>query len=406
MPIQDGTNYTVRIARETTEGVAALVGAAALQLRSNPSPGLKLDRARIKANERRPDKTKSMDRLGYKTVTGSYNFDVTIGGVTDMLLEAIMRGGWVAAAALTTATGAGACVDLTPNATNQITRTGSGSFITDGWKEGDVARLTNHSVTADNNINLRVVSVAALVLTFAGTPLTIGAADTSCVLTRLKKVITQTPAVDYFHTVEQYQATSDLSKLYLGCKCTKFSLSLKPGEMATFTAEFMGMDRTLLITGTSPWFTTPTLTTGLGLIADESLIYVNGAAAAYITAFDLEFAITASGKPVLGSFVTPSIFTNDVDVTGTMSFMKTDFANDILFDAETEFAAGIMLVEPGAAPVGTLSIWLPRMKFAAGLDGPLGDDGPMMGDIPIAVAAAVATSTKDATIAVISSSAP
>src|SRR5258708_25398462 len=169
MALQTGTNYTVRIARETTPGTAAVVGTTPCwQLRANPSPGLEKKNAQVRSNERTANMVVAMPRIGPTTVPASYNFDLTIGGATDMLLESIMRSNWSAAAALTTATGAGACVNLTANAPNQITRTGSGSFITDGWKEGDVARMTLYGTAADNAIDLAGVGVTALVLTFAG----------------------------------------------------------------------------------------------------------------------------------------------------------------------------------------------------------------------------------------------
>lgn len=403
--MQSGTNYTVDIARETTEGVAALVGATAYRLRSSPSPGLELKRNRINSNIRRADMTKEMPRLGYKTVDGSYNFDFTIGGVLDLMAEAIMRSVWSASTALTTATGAGECVDLTPDTTSTITRTGTGSFITDGWKKGDIARMTLYTpVAGNNNINLRVKTVTANILTFYGTPLTVGAADTDAVLTRLKKVITAASPTDYSHTVAQYEVNNDRAKLFLGCHAVRLRISVKPGEMATFSVDFLGMDRTLLETGQSPWFSGPTTTTGVGLIADESLLAVNGASAGLVVGFDLEFVITASGKAVLGSFVTPGIFTNDLEVSGSLMFIRSDFTNDTLFDAETEFETNLILVEPGVAPVGTFGIHLPRCKYT-GQTAQLGEDGPMIETVPFVCAVAVATSTQEATIASISSSA-
>lgn len=406
--LQTGTNYTVRIVRQAALGTAAVVGTTPCwQLRSNTSPGLEKKSAPIRSNERTANAVVAMPRLGPTTVDGSYNFDLTIGGATDMILEAIMRGTWVAASALTTSTGAGACVDLTANAVNQITRTGSGSFITDGWKEGDVARLTTYSTAADNNIDLRVVTVTALVLTFAGSPLTIGAADTSAILTRQKKLITPATPTRYIHTLEQYEVDGDLSQLFIDCRCVGVKLSMKPGQMATYTAMFVGTDRQLLVTGTSPWFTTPVLTTGVGLVTDDSAIWLNGAIAAYITGYDLDFSIANKLENVIGTRVSPDVFDNDMTVSGTVTALRSGFVNPILYDAETEFNIGLLCKEPGTAPVGMLSTWIPRAKIM-GLSAPLGNDGPMIETLPIAVATATVngTATSDATVAVFSSSAP
>lgn len=408
MALQSGTNYTVRIARQPTQGVAAVVGTTPCwQLRSNPSPGLEKKSAPVTSNERPANSVRQMPRLGPTTVDGSYGFDLTIGGATDMLLEAIMRGNWAAAAALTTSTGAGACIDLTANAVNQITRTGSGSFITDGWKEGDVARLTTYSTAADNNIDLAVVGVTATVLTFAGSPLTIGAADTSAILTRQKKLITPAAPTTWLHTIEQYEVDSDLGQLFIDSSLVSLKLSMKPGQMAQYTAAFLGTDRTLLLTGTSPWFTTPVLTTGVGLVVDDSAIWFNGAVAAYITGYDLNFDIANKLEPVIGDRRSPGTFLNDMTVSGSVTAIRSGFVNPILYDAETEFNLGIMFREPGVAPVGMLRSWIPRAKIM-GLSAPLGNDGPMIETMPIAVATAPVngTLTSDNTVAVFSSSAP
>ena len=185
-----------------------------------------------------------------------------------------------------------------------------------------------------------------------------------------------------------------------------FKISLKPGAMAIWSASFMGMNRTTLTVGTSPWFTTPLLTTGLGLIADDSFAWFNGAAAALITGFDLDFTIAAKGEPVLGSFVSPDIFDGTCTVTGTVTGMRTTFANPILYDAETEFELGILLAAPGTAPVDTLAVYLPRVKLAS-LAAPVGGgDGPKIETMTLDIAPKVAVAGYDGTIAVVSSSAP
>jgi len=406
MALQTSNNISVRIARETvTTGVAAVAGFTPChEMRLVGSPGLELKRAQIQSAELRDDGNETLARLGYKTVDGSINAEVTVGGATDLLLEAIMRSTWSASSLLFTCTGAGANVSLAFTA-NTATLAGSATWTTThGVKRGDIMRFGAVGPTIDN-INCLVVDVAPQVLTFAGSPLAIVGADSDATATRLKKVVTATTPTRYSHTIEQYDQDVDLSELFLGCRCTGFKLSCKPGAMAQYSATFMGMDRTLLVTGTSPWFTTPTTTTGLGLIADDSAVWFNGAAAVNITGFDLDFTITARGEAVLGNFVTPDVFDTVCKVTGTITGIRTSFANPILFDAETEFLVGIMLQEPGAVPRGALSITLPRVKLGA-LSAPVGgNDGAKIETMPLMVGVKVAAAGSDATVAVVSSSA-
>jgi hypothetical protein len=405
MAIQLASNISVRLVRETTTGTAALVGATPCHvLRLTASPGLELKRAQIQSQELRDDGQRTLGRLGHKTVEGSYNGELTVGGATDMIAEAIMRSTWVASALKFTCDAGAAHTSLAFTA-NTATLAGTDTFtVTHGVKVGDVVRFGAVGTTVDN-INCLVVGVAAQVLTFAGSPLAVVAADTNATFTILKKLTTPTTPTRWSHTVEQYDEDTDLSELFLGCRVTGFKVSCKPGAMATYSVTFMGMDRTLLVTGTSPWFTTPTTTTGLGLISDDSSIWVNGAVAAYVTGFDLDFTIGAQGEAVLGTFVSPDIFDNIASVTGTITAMRTSFANPILFDAETEFEVGILLQEPGAVPRGCFSIYLPRVKIAALSAAVGGDSGPKVEVCPLQVGVKVASTGYDATIANLGSSA-
>lgn len=363
MASQTSANVLVALKRETTTGTAA-TAADASQLRITDSPGLELKRAQVQSAEKRDDGLKTMGRLGHKSVDGSYNGELTVGGAINIILEAIMRSTWVAADTCITCDGGAAFTSLEATSSSTIALNGTGSFITEGVKIGDVVRLSAYDA-AVNDINCLVVNVAANLLTLAGTPLTTKAADTNAALTILRKVKTATTPTRYSHTIEQYDQDIDLTELFLGCRAVGFKLSFKPGAMATWQATFMGMDRTLLVVGTSPWFTTPSVTTGLGMIADDSAIYKNGALVANFTGFDIDFTISAKTEPTIGNLVSPDVFDNDLTVSGTISGIRQDFADLILFDAETEFAIGIMLQDPSISPKGAMSFWFPRVKLAS-----------------------------------------
>src|SRR5690242_2007593 len=165
MPSQTGKNVLVALKAETTFNTAPSPVTGGTQLRI-VSGGLGLKKTLIKSNEIRSDGQSSMARHGSRMVDGSYVCEVSLASF-DPLFEAIMRSTWVAAVALTT-TGAGAFVDVTANANNQLTRTGTGSWITDGVRVGDMIRLSNYTVAGDNNINLRVTAVSQFVITVEG----------------------------------------------------------------------------------------------------------------------------------------------------------------------------------------------------------------------------------------------
>ena len=403
---QTSANVLVAIQEETVRGTAATDGAGSADImRIVDSPGLTLKRAKIVSKEKTDAGTTPMGRLGYKTVDGSFNGELSIGGVTDMMAEAILRSAWVASSDLVTCDGGAVWTSLEVTGTNEITLAGTGSFVTQGVKVGDVVRISNGTPAGNDNLNLRVITVAANVLTVAGTQLTTGAADTDAVLTRLKKVVSGATPTRRTYTVEQYKQNKDMTELFVGCVLVGMKLSFKPGAYATVQYTFMGMDRTALATSTSPYFTTPAVTTGLGLIADDSSIWMNGAAVATFTGFDLDFTIAAKGEPVIGSLVTPDIFDNDLSVSGSITGLSSDFANITLFDAETEFELWIALTEPNTSPTDIISFYLPRVKIAGQSTPVGGGDGAEIESLELMIGPIAATATEDATVLSVCSSA-
>lgn len=395
---QTGSNILVALKRETTPGVAA--GASGgTQMRCLSSPGLEYKRAQIQSNEKRADMLKSMGRLGAVTVDGSYSHELSIGGATDIMAEAIMRSTW--SAAITTA--ASAFTTLTAG-TSTITGA-SGSFLTTGIRVGDVITLTGTAVSANNNVNLRVVSVTASVITVAGTPLTGGSADATGNLVRLKKVVNGATPTRYSHTIEQYNTDVDQSEQFLGCRLTGLDLSCKPGQMATLQSTWMGLDRQILNTAASPYFTTPALTTGLDLIADDSAIRFNGADVVTFTGLDLKFAITAKSESVIGNFVAPDVFDNDLMITGTITGLRSDFTNLTLFGAETEFDLSVLFQEPTGSPRGALALYLSRVKIGA-VQAPILGDSALVETRTLMIGPKTADSSHDAGYCSFSSSAP
>lgn len=398
MTIQTNSNVTVAVRRETVTGVMA-TATGAQYVRIIGSPGLELKRQAITAAELRDDGTTPMGRLGAKSVDGSLECEATVGGATDLLLEALMRSTWATATSIGFATMTTVAV-----ATNGLVAAGGDWVGAQGIRVGDVFTLTT-GVTA--NANLRNVVTAVTSLTITTTPLafTVAAATATGTLTILKKVKLGTTPTRYSHSIEQYDEDTDLSEIFLGCRVVGMKISCKPNEMAKISWTLKGMDRTAMTTGTSPYFTTPTITTGLGLIADDASIIYNGSVVTTFTGIDLDFTIGAEGQPVLGSFVSPDIFDNVLTVKGSITGLRADFSNLTLFDAETEFSLNLLLQELATAPKPCLNIFIPRTKIAA-LSAPLGGQtGPKIETLELMVGPKAAATGYDATVATISSSA-
>ena len=403
MTIQTNSNVLVAIKAETTLGVACATVTGATQVRLIGSPGLAKKRANIKSAELRDDGNEAMGRLGATTIDGSFDSEVTAGGHTDVVLQGIMRSAWVTATSV-------AFVSMTTLAlgTNTVTAAGGDFIGTQGIRVGDIFTITGTSVVADNSLRLPVLAIGTLTITTvpaAFTTMVASATGTLTILKKLKNAAGGTPTRQSFN-VEQYDEDIDISELFLGCRIITVKISAKPGAVATISTSFLGMDRTILTTGTSPFFTSPSVTTGIALASDDAVITYNGAVVATFTGFDLTFTIAASGAAVLGSFISPDIFDNLLSVTGTITALRSDLSNPILYDAETEFGVSILLKELMAAPQNCLSVFLPRVKLA-GVSAPVGGTtGPKIETLTLMVGPKVAVAGFDGTNATFCSSAP
>jgi hypothetical protein len=396
MTIQTNSNVLVALRKEVTAGVTATV-TSAFQVRIIGSPGLTLQRAPITSAELREDGSETMGRLGGKSVDGSFDTELTAGGAIDYLVEGLMRSAWVTQTAVGFAT-----LTTVAVGTNNVTAT-AGDWVAEGVRVGDVFRLTT-GVAANADINKVVIAVTSLTITTTPASFTVAAATSTGTLTVRKKVKSGTTPTRRSHTIEQYDQDTDLTELFLGCRVVGFKISAKPNEEVKCSFMFKGMDRSILTTATSPYFTSPSLTTGISMIADDASVLYNGALVTTFTGIDLDFTIAAEAQAVLGSFVSPDIFDNILSVKGTITGLRSDFSNLTLYDAETEFAVNVLFQELASAPKPFFNVFLPRVKISA-LSAPVGGQtGPKIETLELMVGTKVAATGSDGTIATFSSS--
>lgn len=389
---QTGKNIQVNFEVEGTFNVNPAGTGKRLLL--NASPGLTMTRPDIQPGTIRADQLTPMGRLGSRSVGGSYDGDVTVGAF-DEFWEAVSRGTFVAAVVITQSE----MTSITTTATTIVAA--AGSWITEGVKVGDIVRLTNHSTAANNNINLRVVTVTASTLTLGGTaPLTVDAApDATFELTILKKVSQPAVPVERTFHIEEYNVEIDQSELFGGCKCDGFTITGTPDNMAVVTFPFVGASVDPLATGSSPNWASPTVPSNLGLLFLDATIRLNGVDVATPTAFEITASLSSQTLPVLGSTVTPDIFADQLTMEGSISLLREDLQRITDFEAETEYELHIVLQEPASqpAPRKVFSLFMPRIKLS-GVDAPLGQPGAMVETLPFMVGAKVLAATYDATM--------
>lgn len=396
---QTGRNVLVAFKAESTFNTPPSAGSA-FRFRPNASTGLKLARALINPNEIRADGQTSMARLGSKSVNGGYVGDISL-GTFDPLLEAVLRGTWTAAVAGTQATGGLTSVTTTANSIVAS----AGSWLTAGFRVGDVARFTNLSDAANNNKNLRITGVTALTLSTAETLVINAVADSAFNFTIAKKLFQPTVPVRRSFTFEEYDADVDLTEQVTGARISSVKISGQPDGMCLIEFGIVGADLIPLATGTSPFFTSPTLTTSIALTLADATIRYGGADILTLTSFEVMLDLTAKTQPVIGSIITPDIFENPAQVSGSISGIRSDFTNLTRFTSETELELQVLMVEPESEPKDFISLWLPRIKLT-GVDKGFGGDGALIETLPFTVGPKENTTGYDSSMIGFSTSAP
>ncbi len=376
MAYQTGKNVLVAYKPEVSFNTP-VSGGSGYQFRPNASSGLTLAQAVINPNEIRPDGKMSMGRYGSKSVTGSYSADLSV-TTFDPLIEAVMRGTWVAAVAITQAT-----MTSITTGTNTIVAA-AGSWITQGVRVGDVVRLTLHSTAANNNRNLRVTGVTASTITVAETLTPDAVADTTFAVTIQRKLTQPAVPVRRSFTFEEYEQDLDLSEVSTGCRVSSMRITGAPDAMCIIEFGIVGADLTGFVNATSPTFTSPTLTSTIALTMVDATLRFGGADVASLTAFEVSLDMGARGQPVIGSRITPDIFESNTGVTGSLSGLRTDFTNLTRATAETELEFNALLVQPESEPKGFVNIFIPRIKIQVPSKG-FGQDGAMIETMPFIV---------------------
>lgn len=365
MAFQSQANVEVKYKPEGTFAVIAAAGAGAKRFRSNGG-GLGLTMAEIMSNELRPDLKSSMLRYGTKNVDGSYPGDLSVGTFDD-LIEAVMRGTWTAASAITAATFTTLAPAVTTGNSGTFTAA-AGSFLTQGFRVGQIVRRTGSALAANNGRNLRVTGVTASLLTFTTSdnlPITGGAADGTGTLDIQKRIIQPAAGgiIRRSFTFEEYQGEIDQSEVYTGGRVSTMRLSGAPDAMAVVEFGIVGADLVPQTTANSPYFTNPTISPSIALTLADASLRFGGADVTSLTGIDFTLDNRQQGQGTIGNKVTPDVFEGAAQLRGTISGLRSDLTNVSRYLAETELELHALMVEPEAEPKDYISVFIPRIKL-------------------------------------------
>lgn len=407
MLVQSGRNVEVKYKVEAGIGQIAAGGAGATRFRLTGG-GLGIGMAEIVSQELRADLQSTVTRYGTKSVDGSYPSELSV-GTFDPLIEALFRSTFTAPSAITAAT----FTTLQPAVTSGNSGTfaaAAGSFITQGFRVGQIVRRTASNITANNGRNLRVTGITAGLLTFTtsdGLPITAGAADAAGTLDIQKRLVQPVAGgiVRRSFTFEEYNQDIDQSETFIGERVNSMHLAGGPDSMATVEFGLLGLDDIVQTTVNSPYFTSPTVSSSTPLTLADATIRLGGADIAVLTGVDFTLDNGQAGQATIGNRVMPDIFEGSATIKGTVTGIRQDLSRITQYLAETELELHILLTEPEAEPKDYCSFFLPRLKFGR-VSAPIGQNPARIETMPFTAFSKDVVSGYDPTMILFETSAP
>lgn len=393
-PAASGIFKQLRIDAESTYGTAPATGDTAAYILRRVTCDIAPNIATFKSAEIRPDRQLVTFRHGTQTVRGTLRGELAPASFKD-IFASLLAGAWTAGASsnLAAVTVTYVAASFTGPVPATITRS-TGSFLTDGIKWGDIVRLTNSTVSANNARNFRVLGVTATVVTVSRTPTSTADAalinaslealaagtDTSTAGLTLsvtgKKLSTPDPfaagtLLDPSFTLEQYFSDQSLYELYTGCKPTDARLNFVPSGISSMDSTFLGHSFT---TGSGQYFTAAGAAgTTQALTGVSGTIRIDDLDLGLVTSCQMTIAGGHTVDPVIGTPFVPFVFPGIIDVSGTVSIL---FYDETFFNAAiNESLVDLLLVQtvsPGLANSDFLTVRLPQLK----LNSVTKDDGP------------------------------
>ena len=359
MPISTGVAKQVRYKKETTWGTAPVVVTGAQLLRRVTS-NLDLAKQTYQSAEIRSDYQIADFRHGVRSVNGAINGELSPGTYKDFFAAALR-------ADYATPATTGALITVTATvAAPQFVRS-TGSWLTDGFKVGDVVRHSGWATTGVPN-NARNFLITALTATdktgvfLDGTaPGPKVAGDSVTIVLAGKKTMTPvTGHTDESFSIEHWFADLSQSELFTGCKVASIDLALPPTGISTCALNFMGKD---MASDVVEYYTTPTAETTTGVLASvNGAIYVGNQKIALLTGLTLKVNGNMTADPVVGSNTYPDIFEGSVVVDGQMTALFTDGTLRDYFLNETEVGIYAVFTTGNGAADDFIAFNMPRVK--------------------------------------------
>lgn len=375
MPIATGVFKKLAIKKQALLGTIATAGAGGTaRYRRRVTSTLDLAKASYTSGEILESQQRRDMRHGVRSVAGSISGELSVGGYQPEF-EACLRA--VASPASTTgAASIGATSTGAGTYAGTFTRA-AGSFLTDGFKVGDVVRPTGFAGAGVNNNtkNFLVTALTATVMTVrilnqTDVAVIAAAAGVTIAVSGKKLAIPASGQTRDYYTIEHWYSDVAQSEVFKDCVFTGFTASLPATGLATVEFPVMGLD---MVTGVAEYFTAPAASpVGPIVAAVNGVLIVGDVVVANITGL----TITLNGNysvpgGVVGSNTDPDVFPGPIDVSGSVTalFINATLRDQFLNETEGNIVAVLTGSNDVDAPFVAFN--MPRTK----LGGATKDDG-------------------------------
>lgn len=359
MAIATGVSKRVVAAREGTWSSQA-TGAGQILRRVSSTVGLTKDA--YSSNEILPSQQVRDFRHGTRRVQGQITGELSPYTYSDLLAISLRRD--------LTAGSSSAMSDVKASSASPNFLRTSGSFLTDGFKLGDIVKTTGWTGagTANNNVYWRVTSVAALsmdVSNITGTGSTVAVMGSSDSVTMAvvgkKTFIPQSAQTDASFTLEHWFNDLSQSELFTGCKPAQIDIGLPAQGMATFGMNTLGYDMTTA--ATAVYGTASSAATTNIAAAVNGVLRLAGSDQVVVTGIQFSLNNNMQAPSVVGRTTVPAIFRGRAIVQGSLTAYFDSVALRNAFLAETEVSLSVYLVTTSAVNSPSISFTFPRIKL-------------------------------------------
>jgi hypothetical protein len=362
MAISKGTSKVVAYKKESAWGT--LAGNTSGKLLRRVTASFNLVKEAYESGEIRTDRQIADYRHGVRSAEGSLNGELSPASYADFMGSIVGRDFTTAPAS------SSASVTIAASGALYTVTRATGDFLTDGFRVGQVVRLTGSGLDAANVAkNLLIASITATVLTVKvvnGSALEEEGPIASVTVTAAGKttLVPTSGHTDQSYTVEEFYGDIAQSEVYTGMKLNSMAVQLPATGLTTVDFGFAGKDLTQ--TGTSQYFTSPTAQNSNGIFAAvNGVMLVNGLPVALVTSADFSVERATENATAVGSNSVAEIFTGRIRVTGNMSVYFQDATFRGYFDSETSVSIVLTLTTDSTANSDFITFTLPKVKLGS-----------------------------------------